>query len=67
MQVIEFPGDVMDASKDVKAAVVVAHGVAIAASWHHSLILHGEVLELTEAEPPQVTEASSLIFASEEV
>ena len=67
MKIVEFPGDVMDATENVKLTIEVLHRMPIAFWRHISLSLELMVLEVCQTELPQVLHPVLGVFASEDV
>lgn len=63
VQVIEFPGDVVDASEQVQSSVEVVQSMAVPDSRHFSFILQPRELVVTEAEAPKIVEPAFVLPA----
>lgn len=67
MKIVEFPGDVMDATENVKLAIKELHRMSIPLWRHVSLSLELVVLEVGQTELPQVLHPVLGVLASEDV
>ena len=67
MQVVELPGDVVDAAEHVQLALEELHRVAVALGWHVALVFQQVVFEVGQIELPQIIQARICVLASENV
>lgn len=65
MQIVELPGDVVDATKEVQSAIEVVESVAVPDSGHFSLVLQSSELIVAEAETPKVVEPALVLPAKD--
>jgi hypothetical protein len=67
MKIVEFPSDIMDASKDIQFSIMVIHGVPISDVWNFSIIFQPMILIVTETEHPSVVKPGRLALASKDI
>lgn len=67
VQIIEFPRDVMNSSKDIQLPIMESHGMAISHSRDFSLIFDSCEFIVSQAKTPKVIQPVTLILSSEDI
>jgi hypothetical protein len=67
VEVIELPGDVVDAAEDEEPALEIVGGVSVPDCREFSFILQPREFEVSQAKRPDVVEPVAIILSSEEV
>lgn len=66
MQIVEFPGNVMDASEKVQSSIKVVQSMPVSDGRHFSFVLQPCELIVTQAETPKII-IPALVLPSEYV